>query len=117
MTVAAIPERTEDQRVAALRKGNAIRSRRALLKAELAKKTLFPAEVLASDADWLETMRVRDVLLATPKVGRVRTDTAMRRCTVTPGRTIGGLTRRQYRDLIRFGQKHWPTVEMGQVPR
>lgn len=116
MIAAAPPARTELQRRSALDAANEIRTRRALLKRQLGDQCIFPAEVLASGELWLATMRVRDVLMATPKVGRVRADTAMRRCTITPGRTIGGLTQRQYRDLMRF-TKNWSTVEMGEVPR
>lgn len=109
-----IPDRTMEQRMKALRHANQIRSQRARIKRALRNGHLTPATVLFSlDHDWLHTMRVETVLLATPKLGRVKVNRALQACRISPSRTIQGLTERQGVELLRYLEERWPTVEVG----
>lgn len=58
-----------DPRMRALARANEVRSRRKLLKAEMRSGEVSLAEVLLSEEDWLQSMQVRNILLATPGVG------------------------------------------------
>ena len=92
------PARTNEQRLAALREANRIRSHRAELKRRLRAGEVDPAEVLA-DPD-CATMKVSKLLLALPKVGRVKADRALRRSSTSPSKTLGGLTARQRSEIL-----------------
>jgi hypothetical protein len=91
------PERSLEQRTAALKKANRIRSARAEIKRQLGagRKTfeqLFDEPACA-------TMKVVDALLAMPKVGRVKANRALTIARVSPSKTIAGLSTRQRREL------------------
>lgn len=89
------------QRMDALQHANDIRSRRAQLKRDL-KAGRQRVEVLLLDPpDWLETAKVMDVLLAVPKYGRVKVTKMLSRCMISPTKTIGGMSERQRRELVR----------------
>lgn len=108
-------ERTEEQRQAALRHANEIRTKRKELKWDLRAGRITPAEVLTSDAYWLQTMLVRDVLLATPKLGRTKVACALNCCSVSPSKTIGGITDGQRERLLTYLTKRFPNLELGKA--
>lgn len=94
------PERTFDQRMAALRRANVTRTHRKQVKRDLAAgrkrfTDLFDDELCA-------TMKVFDALLAVPKVGRVKANRMLKGCGISPSKTIGGLSERQRRELLCF---------------
>ena len=94
------PFRSLDQRMAALEEANRIRSRRAQLKRDLKAQRATLLDVLETPPDWLDTAKVFDILLAAPKVGRVKASKALNRAGVSPSKTIGGMTDRQRHDLL-----------------
>lgn len=103
---AAPPDRSTAQRTAALAKANRIRTYRKDLKAELkrghddAGRRVRVYDVLAQrHHPMLDTMKVYDLLKATPKVSRVKATTILNRARVSPSKTLGGLTDRQVREL------------------
>lgn len=107
---AVAPERSHAQRMAALRRANVIRSARAELKREIKARPARTAEVIAEPPVWVESMKVFDLLLATPKFGRVKVNTVLRRNNISPSKTVGGLSKRQ-RDvlLVALGARGlWP---------
>ena len=57
-------------------------------------------ELLADPPDPLLTAKVFDVLLAVPKLGRVRVSKLLSACRIAPSTTIGGLSQRQRDELI-----------------
>jgi hypothetical protein len=63
--------------------------------------------------DWLHTMRVEEVLLATPALGRVKVARALNRCHVSPSKTIKGITDRQRTELLHFLEETFPGAEIG----
>jgi len=97
---AVAPERSPTQRMAALQKANEIRTRRAQLKRDLkaGRKSIHP--ILTDPPDYLETMKLFDLLLAAPKLGRVKVNKLMAQCRISPSKTVGGLSERQRSELI-----------------
>lgn len=94
------PERSLEQRMAALLKGNGIRLKRAQLKRDLKARKVDVVAMIVDPPDWLETARVWDLLLATPKLGRVKTSKLADKARISPSKTVGGLTRRQRVELV-----------------
>lgn len=99
MTVTlATPERSLEQRLTALREANRIRSARAVLKKRIARRQRSWTVAL-SDPD-CDTMKVVDLLLVVPAIGRVKANTILRRCEISPSRSVGALTERQRLALL-----------------
>lgn len=117
MILAAPPARTEVQRRTALTAANEVRSRRAVLKVELGQGHIHLADVLASEEDWMQSMRVGDALQATPKLGRVKVEVALRICRIPLGRTIGALSQPQLTNLFYYLREAHPTIDFGVLPR
>lgn len=103
----AVPERTPDQRMTALRHANEIRCWRSQFKRDVAAGKVDVPALLAEPLDpWLDTMKVDALLISIPKYGRVKVNRLLKSCAVSPSKTLGGLTRRQRLDLVRglYGQ-------------
>jgi hypothetical protein len=99
-TAAAVPERTHEQRMRALRRANEIRSRRAKLKRDL-KAGKVNVEVLLRDPpDYVLSAKAFDMILAVPKYGRVKANRILTQCRISPSKTIGGLSARQRGELV-----------------
>jgi hypothetical protein len=96
------PAQTLEQRRRALRQANEIRSRRAALKKELASGRVRIEDVLAQPPAYAKTAKVRDLLLAVPKVGPARAARFLSRCRIAPSKTVGGMTERQRSELIEL---------------
>jgi hypothetical protein len=94
------PERGLLQRRQALQRANAVRARRAQLKRDMKAGRESIVTLLADPPDWLATMKAHDLLLAVPKVGRVKANKALKRCYIAPSKTVGGLSDRQRGELI-----------------
>jgi hypothetical protein len=97
---ASAPGRSREQRLRALRLANEIRSARAQLKKELASGKIELAQILAQPPEYVRTARVRDVLLALPKIGSVKAGRILADCGIAPSKTLGGLTERQRTELM-----------------
>jgi hypothetical protein len=98
--VNAIPDRTLAQRFDALNHANQIRSERAQLKRDLKAGRADTADLLLEPPEWLESMKLFDLLLATPKYGRVKVNKVLQLCRISPSKTIGGMTQRQVTELV-----------------
>lgn len=96
------PVRSLDQRMDALGKANEVRCRRAALKTDLKRGSVSIGEVLATPPEYLLTAKVSDLLMATPKCGRVKSARIMEQCRISPSKTIGGLSERQRQELLAF---------------
>lgn len=96
----SVPERSLAQRRLALDSANHIRSYRAGLKTRVKAGETRAVDVLRDPAPEVETMRVYALVLAVPKVGRVKADRILRRHAVSPSKTVGGLTVRQRDELV-----------------
>jgi hypothetical protein len=98
----AAPERSLDQRMDALGKANAIRTRRAELKRDLKGGRTSIHKLLLAPPEWVETAKVFDMLLAVPKYGRVKANKVLNQCRISPSKTIGGLSERQRTELVQM---------------
>lgn len=96
----AAPERTLHQRRDALQRANEIRTRRAQLKRDLKGGRVSIHDLLLKPPEYLETAKVLDMLLAVPKIGRVKANKVLTTCRISPSKTIGGLSERQRAELV-----------------
>jgi len=96
----ATPERSLAQRMEALARANEVRSARAQLKRDLKAGRRRLDELLIDTPPYLENAKVFDMLLAVPKVGRVRVNKMLQACRISPSKTMGGLSERQRAELI-----------------
>jgi hypothetical protein len=94
------PERSLQQRMDALQRANEIRTKRAALKRELKAGRASIYQLILEPPEWLETCKVFDLLLATPKYGRVKVAKLLQVLRVSPSKTIGGLSARQRAELL-----------------
>lgn len=97
---AVTPERSPNQRLAALARANEIRSQRAKLKRDLKAGRVSIQQLLDKPPNYLETAKVSDMLLAVPKYGRVKVNKILHTCRISPSKTIGGLSERQRSELV-----------------
>ena len=96
------PSRSLDQRLDALDRANRIRVQRAQLKRELkAGETSFD-RILLDPPDFVLTAKVYDMLLAVPRLGRVRAGRLLTQCRISQSKTIGGLSERQRGELVEL---------------
>jgi hypothetical protein len=96
----AAPERSLHQRMDALQRANAIRTRRAQLKKDLKASRVSIHKLLLDPPEYVETAKVFDMLLAVPKYGRVKANKVLQQCRISPSKTIGGLSERQRAELV-----------------
>lgn len=93
-----IPTRTSTQRLDALAKANRVRTYRSLLKTSL-KAGADIAAVLQRPAPEVHTMHVAALLNAQWAWGPAKTKLFMRRHAISDRKTVGGLSKRQRREL------------------
>jgi hypothetical protein len=96
-----VPQRSAQQRREALAHANRVRFQRALLKADLKRGNHSIANLIADPPEYLASAKVLEVLTALPRYGRMRATGLLERCRVSPKKSIGGLSERQRRELIR----------------
>lgn len=95
-----VPERTDEQRMKSLKYANEIRTGRAQLKRDLKAGRRSIHDLLLEPPDWLETMKIFDLLLAVPKYGRVKVNEILKKCRMSPSKTVGGMSQRQRTELV-----------------
>ena len=94
------PSRSLDQRLDALERANEIRVNRARLKRALMSGETTFDEVLLDPPAFVLTAKVYDMLLAVPRLGRVRASKLLAQCRISQSKTIGGLSERQRGELV-----------------
>jgi hypothetical protein len=94
------PEEQEAQRRRGLDRANAIRTRRAELKRDLATGATTLTEVLRGDDEHLRTMKIRDLLLATPKLGAHKVQRLLNAFHFTSGTQLQGVPKRRREELL-----------------
>lgn len=94
------PERTTDQRAAALQLANRIRTQRSELKRALTGPA-HAATIILNPPTFTRTMKVRDLLLAIPLWGPAKVGRFMRCCQISDSKTAGGLSDRQREALAK----------------
>ena len=99
-TPTAVPERTHDQRMRALRRANEIRTQRAKLKRDLKAGKVKVEQLLLDPPEYVMSAKAFDMILAVPKYGRVKANRILSQCRISPSKTIGGLSERQRAELV-----------------
>lgn len=94
------PARSRDQRMEALRRANEVRSKRAQLKKDLKSGRASITTIISEPPDFVMTAKVFDILMAVPKYGKVKATRFLNQCRISQGKTIGGLSDRQRRELL-----------------
>jgi hypothetical protein len=103
----------EAQRLAALTRANEVRSKRRELKADLQAGRVLLADVLFSDADWLQRMRVTQLLLATRGVGPQKARRALRVAGISPTVSLNRTSLKSREILLDWLARNWPKVASG----
>lgn len=93
------PERSVQQRLEALERANRVRVARAEVKRRMKRFDALVTDLVSDPPPELESMKVFDLLIATPKIGRVKAKEILRREAISPSKTVGGLSERQ-RDAL-----------------
>jgi hypothetical protein len=97
---AQAPVRSLDQRMEALKRANDIRVKRAQLKKDLKDSRVQIEAILLDPPEWVETAKVFDMLMAVPKLGRVKAARLLNSCRISQSKTVGGLSERQRAELV-----------------
>jgi hypothetical protein len=100
MTAPTTPQRSLQQRLDALKRANEIRMGRAQLKRDMKAGRKSLLDVLAAPPACAETAKTFEMLLAAPKIGRVKANAILTRHQVSPSKTLAGLTDRQRTALM-----------------
>jgi hypothetical protein len=90
-----------EQYMEALERANEIRVHRAQLKRDLKAGKVAASELIDRPYPMVDTMKVIDVLVAMPKTGRIKANARLKRCNVSPSKTLGDLSERQRNELVR----------------
>jgi hypothetical protein len=85
----------------ALQKANEIRSQRAQLKRDLKAGKKKIETLLLDPPEYVLSAKTFDMLLAVPKLGRVKANRILSQCRISPSKTIGGLSQRQRAELVQ----------------
>jgi hypothetical protein len=99
------PQRSLTQRMAALKRANEIRTKRAKLKRDLRSGRTNPQALLLSPPEYVLTAKVSEMLMAVPKYGHVKVNKILTQCRISPSKTIGGLSPRQRAELVSYLRK------------
>ena len=94
------PVRSLDQRMEALKRANDIRVKRAQLKKDLKSGTVSIEQILGAPPEYVSTAKVFDMLMAVPKLGRVKATRFLNLCRISQSKTVGGLSERQRSELV-----------------
>lgn len=95
-----VPDRSLVQRMEALQQANEVRTFRAQLKRDLKAGRANLHEILINPPEQIETMKVFDLLLSMPKVGRTKANKLISLCRMSPSKTVGGMSERQRTELV-----------------
>lgn len=103
--------RSTQQRMEALERAHTIRRRRARLKLDVRAARVDVVALLLETPDWMESMRLYDLLMAMPKVGRVKANRVLRDTGISPSKTLGGLSPRQRSEIVsRLPSSYLPVL-------
>lgn len=94
------PARSLAQRLDALNEANRVRAVRATLKKDLkaGKKSIY--DILHNPPNDVKTMKLFELMMATPKYGQVKVNKVLKQCRISPSRTIDGLSERQRAEIV-----------------
>jgi hypothetical protein len=94
--------RSPEQRLRALAKANEVRVARARLKREVAAGRIELARLVAEPPTCVQSAKVRELLLAVPRIGPARADRLLARSRIAHAKTVAGLSDRQRAELVEL---------------
>lgn len=95
---------------------NRVRTSRAALKKQLKAREVPALDLILEPPDYIETMKVQDLLLAIPKYGKVKTGKTLQQSRISPSKTVGGMSPRQRVELVwRMNGGSGPSVHQGEA--
>ncbi len=98
----ALPELSPEQKRAALKKAQEMRSKRAQIRENLKQGALTLEKILSSpDDNVISRMRVAYLLESLPRIGRVRSRKIMEEIGIHESRRVQGLGARQKEALLK----------------
>jgi hypothetical protein len=86
----------------ALQRANEIRVQRAELKRRLKDGSVSIRDILEAPPAYVLTAKVYDMLVAVPKLGRVKASRFLNQCRISQSKTVGGLSDRQRTELVEL---------------
>jgi hypothetical protein len=86
----------------ALQRANEIRVQRAELKRRLKDGSVSIRDILEDPPAYVLTAKVYDMLVAVPKLGRVKASRFLNQCRISQSKTVGGLSDRQRAELVEL---------------
>lgn len=100
-----IPERSMNQRLSALQAANATRSYRSQLKKDVKAGRILVATLLLYPPEKIKTMKIFDLLISSPRMGKVKANRLLSACRISPSKTIEGMTKRQRDEMVALLQR------------
>ena len=100
MSIVEAPQRSYEQRMEALGRANDVRIKRGRLKKNIKAGDVSATQILEEPPDYVDAMKVFDLLMARPKTGSVKAAKLLNQCRISQSKTIGGLSDRQRHELI-----------------
>ena|SRR5690554_5869794 len=98
----SLPVLTPEEKLAALKKAQEMRSKRAEIRVKLKQGKPTLREVLEStDDEVISRMRVTYLLQSLPQVGKVTSEKVMREIGINENRRVQGLGKRQREQLLQ----------------
>lgn len=86
--------------MAALDTANEVRTYRADLKKDLKAGRVSLVGLLNDPPSKIATMKIQDLMMSAPKMGRVKVDKLLRVCRISPSKTVEGLSDRQRGEIL-----------------
>jgi|SRR3954453_2298559 hypothetical protein len=93
-------DRSLAQRMVALDKANEVRNYRAELKRDIKAGITSIYDCLLDPPEMIKTMRLLDLMMATPKYGRVKANQVLKVCRISPVKHVGDLSDRQRTEIV-----------------
>lgn len=100
--LSAAPDRSLKQRMDALDRANEIRTQRKNLKLDLKTGRSQVSGLILDPPEWIQTMKLFDLMIAVPKLGRTKVNRILTQCRISPSKTIGGLSERQRGEIVSY---------------
>jgi hypothetical protein len=98
----------------ALRWANEVRRRRSVLKAELRMGEQFLSEALLSEQRWMQGMRIYDLLLAVPWLGKAKARRILKAHKLSQTARLRNLSATGKQNVIRHIAERYPAVPLGE---
>lgn len=94
------------QRQKALKKANTTRAFRSNLKQDVKQRKVTAYEYILKPPEFIETMKVIELLLAIPKLGRVKAQRLLTICQISPSARLSKLSTRQRMELVSLLRRY-----------